>query len=139
MKVNIISPVRVGGPYSTGKQLTELLIKNGIECTWTHQLYKVVLSPLWQTSDVIHALGIPISYRLWKKPLILTVHGEYTVEKTIWQSMYPKAIMKADVITTPSHYIQQKLNLPNAIIIPNAIFVDRYNATIHSKKNIIKK
>lgn len=137
MKVNIISPIHPGGPYYTGKNLAEALNRKGVAATWTHRLNEVLASPLRQTANVVHSQDIPIVYRLWKKPLVLSVKGEYTIEKSIWQRLYPRAIEKADIITVPSYFLKERLNLQDAIVIPNAIFPERFEQVRHSEKDII--
>ena len=114
MKVNIITPVRPGGPYYVGKNLAEVLTSKGITARWTHGLAQVLLSPIWQTADLVYSSDVPVAYRLWRKPLVLTVHGEYTVEKNLWRRFYPRAIRKADIVTTPSYFLKERLNLQDA-------------------------
>jgi glycosyltransferase involved in cell wall biosynthesis len=137
LKIGIVTPVRPGGPYFFGKNLRTILNTKGINATWTHALPSILTAPLWQRSDIVHSSGIPITYRLWKKPLVLTVHGEFPIEKNIWQTLFPLSIRKADIITTPSYFLKEKLNLKEAIVIPNAIFPNQIKTVRHSEKNVI--
>jgi glycosyltransferase involved in cell wall biosynthesis len=137
MKVNVITGVRPAGPYYFGKNLAEILRKKGIDATWVYQLHKVLSSPFWQTADIVHSSGVPLSYRLWRKPLVLTIKGEYPIEKRVWRLLYPLAIRKADIITTPSHFLKERLNLQDAIVIPNAIFPEQFKTVEHAEKDTI--
>ena len=84
MKINILTPVRKGGPYLIGKQLAEELNKKGHKAKHIHKLKDLLLSPFKQDCDTVHSMGIPVFFSFWKKPYILTVHGEYPIEKNIW-------------------------------------------------------
>ena len=137
MKVNIITPVRVGGPYYSGENLAKILKDREITATWAHHIIRVLSSPIWQNADVVHSMSVPITYRFWKNPLILTVRGEYPIEKNLWRSFFPLAIKKADIVTTPSHFLKERLGLKDAIVIPNAIFPEKFKPVIHSEKDTI--
>jgi glycosyltransferase involved in cell wall biosynthesis len=82
-------------------------------------------------------MSIPIKYRLWKKPLVLSIHGEYPIEKSIWQIFRPGAIRRADIVTTPSHFIKERLNLQDAIVIPNAVSPEKFQPVDHTEKDVI--
>lgn len=137
MKVNIITPVRPGGPYYSGEGLACVLNAKGITANWTHDLVGVLLSPVWQRADVVYSSDVPIAYRLWRKPLVLTVHGDYMVEKEFWRRFYPRAVRKADVVTTPSHFLKERLNLKDAMVVPNGIFPEKFAQVRHSEKDAI--
>lgn len=137
MKVNVVTPIRPGGPYYAGKSLAEVMTARGIEACWTHALARVLLSPVCQSADVVYSSGVPISYRLWRKPVVLTLHGEYTAEKNPWRRFFPSAIRKADVITTPSRFLRERLDLQNAVVIPNGVFPERFAQVRHSERDCI--
>jgi len=137
MKVNIVTPIRPGGPYYAGKNLAEVMTARGIEACWTHALPRVLLSPVWQSADVVCSAGVPISYRLWRKPVVLTIHGEYTAEKSLWRRFFPSAIRMADVITTPSRFLRERLDLQDAVVIPNGVFPERFAQVRHSERDCI--
>jgi glycosyltransferase involved in cell wall biosynthesis len=137
MKVNIITPVHTGGPYNSGKNLAKILNNRGITTSWTHKLPEVLLSPFWQNADIVHSMGIPIGFRLWRKPLVLTMKGEYTIENNLWQPLYPGAIRHANVVTTPSFFLKERLNLKNALVIPNAVFLENFHIVTHSEKSVV--
>lgn len=137
MKVNVVTPIRRGGPYGSGKNLASMLNESGISASWTHGLTRVLASPLWQSADVVHSMDVPISYRLWRKPLVLTIKGDHTTERSIWRRFYPAAIRMADVITAHSHRLKDKLDLEGAVVIPGAISVDKFEPVKHMEKDII--
>jgi len=137
MNVNVITPIRLGGPYRVGQNLADVLRRKGVDATWTHRLSRVLTSPLWQGADVVHSIDIPISYRLWRRPLVLTIQGDYTVDNTVWKRFYPRAIRMADVVTANSHFLKERLNLEDAVIIPGAVFSDRFVQVKHTDKDPI--
>jgi len=136
MKINILTPIRKGGPYNWGKCVTYLLNKKEFIAEHVHGLKQLLISPIYQNADMIHTT-VPVTYRLWRKPTILTIHGEYPIEKNIWRHFYPIAIKKADVITTPSKFLKERLNLTDAIVIPNAIFPEKFYPIKHLDKHTI--
>lgn len=136
IKVNVLTPFRSGGPYSWGHDLTREINKCGFAAKHIHRLPELLTSPFYQQADVVHTT-IPLSCRLWRKPVILTVCGEYTCENNIWRFFTPMAIKMADVVTTPSHFLQQRLKLKDAIVIPNAISPEEFKQVKHSDKDTI--
>lgn len=134
--VNILTGVRKGGPYNWGRDLAIMLNKRNIEAKHRHALKNLLFSPIYQDVDLIHT-GLPLSYRLWRKPVVLTIKGDYSIEKRKWRHLYPIAIKKADIVTTPSQFLKQRLNLDDAVVIPNAIFPERFRPAKHSEKNVI--
>ena len=132
MKTNILT-ARFGGPFHWGKDLTSVLNSRGIAARHFHTVPRLVTSALYQDADIIHTT-IPFPFKLWQKPLVLTMHGEYTIEHNIWQRFYPKTIAQTNVITVPSHYLKQRLELQNAIVIPNALFTERFKSAQHGDR-----
>lgn len=134
MKVNLLTPIRKGGPYSWGKDLAYMLNKNGIVAKHVHSLPMLLKSCFYQDANIVHTT-VPIPMKVWKRPLVLTVKGDYTIEQNMWQRFYPKTIARADAVTVPSHYLKQKLELENAQVIPNALFPDRFTVAKHDDKD----
>jgi len=58
--------------------------------------------------------------------MLLTVKGDYRIERPIWRKLYPIAIKKAGRVTVPSIFLRDALGLSQAIVIPNAIDVQKY-------------
>lgn len=138
MRVNVITPINKGGPYYWGKNLVRVINEygDGIHACHTHQLKKILTAPLYQNFDIVHA-EVPLTYKLWNKPTILTLQGEYTIEKNIWRHFYPLAVKKADVVTSSSNFLKDRLGVDKAIVIPNGIFTDRYKIVAHQDKDTV--
>lgn len=137
MKVNILTPVRKGGPYLWGKNLVKDLNKKGIKARHIYKIKDLLLAMFHQNANIVHTT-VPIMFKLWKKPIVLTLKGDYTIEDNIWRKFYPSIIKKADIITTPSKYLKKKLNLKKAIVIPNAVDLDKFDREAkHQNKKII--
>lgn len=51
---------------------------------------------------------------------------------------YKKAVEKADIITVPSVFLKEKLNLENAVVIPNAVLAKDFNLVEHKEKDTLK-
>ncbi|MBU0461579.1 MAG: glycosyltransferase family 4 protein, partial [Nanoarchaeota archaeon] len=136
MKVNIITS-RTGGPAKWGRELAESLLKQGIEAEHKNKLWQLILSPFYQKCDIVHST-IPLFFHLWKKPHILTIKGDFAIEKPIYRLPYRISIKRADVITVPSHFLKKRLNLKDAVVIPNALFLDNYAIKKHTHKTEIK-
>jgi glycosyltransferase involved in cell wall biosynthesis len=135
MKVSLLTPVREGGPYNWGRDLVSMLNKNDIKANQIHTLFSLSKSCLYQDADIVHTT-VPIPFRLWKRPVVFTIKADYTIEKNTWQRFVPKTIAQASIITTPSHYLKQKLGLRGATVIPNALFPDRFKPVEHRGKEV---
>ena len=125
MKINILTPPRLGGPFYLAKDLVSSLNESGVKAEHLYQVRKLLLSPFYQNANIVHTL-IPTPFKLWKKPVVLTILGDYTIEPNIWQRFYPKTIARANAITVPSQHLKQKLGLNEAVVIPNAVFPERF-------------
>jgi glycosyltransferase involved in cell wall biosynthesis len=136
MKANLLTPIRKGGPYSWGEDLTYMLNQNGVLAKHVHSLPMLLGSCFYQQGDIVHT-AVPIPFKLWKRPIIFTIHGDYTIEQNMWQRFYPKTIAQASTITTPSQYLKQKLGLERAIVVPNALFLERFKQVEHREKEVL--
>jgi glycosyltransferase involved in cell wall biosynthesis len=136
MKVNLLTPIRKGGPYSWGKDLAYMLNQNGVLAKHVHSLPTLLKSCFYQDGDIVHT-SVPIPFKLWKRPIIFTIHGDYTVEQNMWLRFCPKTIAQASTITTPSQYLKQKLGLERATVIPNALFPERFKPVEHREKEVL--
>lgn len=137
MKVNILTPIHLGGPYIWGDSLVSLLNKKGYDTRQINTYSGLLISTIFSRADIIHSGDIPLPFKLWKKPFVFTLHGDYRIQKNMWQRFYPKTLKKADVITTPSKFLKESIGLDKAIIIPNAIFPNEYKKVKHKDKNEI--
>jgi glycosyltransferase involved in cell wall biosynthesis len=136
MKVNLLTSIRKGGPYRWGEDLTYMLNKNHIAAKHVHNLPMLLGSCFYQDGDIVHT-AVPIPFKLWKTPIVFTIHADYTIEQNVWQRFCPKTIVQASTITTPSQYLKQKLGLQRVTVIPNAIFSDRFKPVQHREKEVL--
>lgn len=136
MKVNLLTPIRKGGPYSWGKDLTYVLNQNDVLAKHVHSPPMLLGSCLYQPADLVHT-AVPIPFKLWKKPIVFTIHADYTIEQNMWQMFCPKTIAQASALTVPSHYLKQKLGLRGATVIPNALFPERFKPVEHREKEVL--
>lgn len=134
MTVNILTPPRLGGPFYWARDLANSLNERGVKSKHIYQLRKLLLSPFYQDADIVHTT-VPFPFKLWKRPIVLTIKGDYTIERNMWQRFYPRTIAEANVITTPSQYLKQKLGLEKAIVIPNALFPQEFKVAQHEARD----
>jgi len=134
-RINILTPINKGGPYNWGRDLANSLITRGYFAKHTYKLTELLASPLYQKADIIHTT-VPLAYRLWEHPVVFTVHGDWSMENNIWKLLYPIAIRKANIITS-SHFLAERLNLENSIVIPNAVFPEQFKTINHTYKEIV--
>jgi len=135
MKIHVLSPTE-GGPCHWAKTLVSFLNQNSVNAHHIHTPRPLLFSPFNRDVDLFHA-AVPLFLSLFKKPIVLTVKGDITVEKNLWKVPYYLAIRRADAITTPSRYLLEKLDLDRASVIPNAVVPDHYRAIHHAKKDRI--
>jgi len=124
-EVKIMVP-RNGGPMKWGLDLSESLRRKGIVNNCVHTTGRLLAAPFSNGADIVHTV-IPVPYRLWREPVVLTIKGDYRREKRIWRRPYDVAIRKASAITVPSDYLKNRLDIPEgAVVIPNAVFHEMY-------------
>src|SRR3989344_4687424 len=122
MNVDILTPLRWGGPQKWGDNLSESLLKKGIYAKNIHSFFGIIKRIFYTKADVIHST-LPLFFTFHKKPIILTIHGDFNNENKIWKFFYKIAIKKSLEVTVPSKWLKHKLGLSHANIIPNGIFI----------------
>ena len=133
IKVDLFT-ARAGGPYRWGQDLKEELSRWGIEARHVASYAKYTTSLLRTDADLIHTT-VPIPMKLWHRPTLLTVQGDYTEERSLLQRYYPAMVTSADAVTTSSEYVKRKIPLPgDTAVIPNPIFPGRFKATEHGTR-----
>lgn len=133
VKVSLFT-ARAGGPYQWGQDLAVELPRWGIETSHIASYAGYARALLKTNADLIHTT-IPIPLKLWRKPILLTVQGDYTEEHNILQKHYPAMVASAHAITTSSQYVKDKIPLPaTTTVIPNPIFPGRFKATEHGTR-----
>jgi len=136
-RVSVLTPHRKGGPFNWGKNLVESINGSGHhKAGHVHDIPGLLSAPLWQDADLIHTT-VPLAVRLWKKPVMLTVHGDYSIENNVWKYLYPHAIRMADAVTTPSTFLKERLSLDRAEVIPNAVFPERFRAPVRDAGDVV--
>ena len=136
MEVNILTP-NIGGPHTWGKDLMQMLNKKGIRANQLSNLkiYNIFFNSHYQNADIIHTTTKHCIF--CKKPLVLTIKADYTIESLVNRPLYKMSIKRADAITTPSRFIKEKLGLDDVIIIPNAVFPEKFSTAIHEEKDTL--
>jgi len=127
-KVALLNSPRRGGPLKWGKELQKFLnMQPGYSCKLITNPLKLIKYHFISPGDIVHA-AVPLFYSIWKNPYILTVKGDYSIEKNLWKNFYNLAIKKADIVTVPSQYLKARISeLSNAIVIPNAVDLTNFH------------
>lgn len=141
MRVNVLTP-SYAGPYIWGRDLVSALRQKGLFARHYYRLRGLALATIFHRSDIVHAGAVLLPFRLWKKPTVLTLHGDYVYEKyqgihQIPIKFYHTAIKLADRITTPSLYLKEKLGLDNAIVVPNGVVIEAFKPRLHEDRETI--
>ncbi len=129
-RVAIITGPRHGGPLRWAKDLTEWINRSGeAQATLISKTTDIIHSQLFLKADIVHST-VPITFRGWRTPLVLTVKGDYTIESPIWRPLYRIAIPWANKLTVPSEYLRRQVPaLRSAEVIPNAVDLRKFNTT----------
>lgn len=133
MNIQLITP-RFGGPYNWGRQLAIALQERGFGVRLVSETLPLLMTPLRPWGDITHA-AVPLPWQWGSSPMVLTVKGDYQEENNIWKYLYPRSIRRAQVVTVPSKFLQNKLGLDQAAVIPNAIHLDEYPVREERKRN----
>lgn len=137
LKVDILTPIRFGGPQKWGNELVSALKKEGIEAHNIHDFTGIIKRFFYTEADIIHTT-LPLFFNLQNKKIILTIKGDYRKEKNFWKLLWPLAIKRAKVITVPSKFLKEELKIDRAIVIPNSIFPENYRPVKHKDKKILR-
>lgn len=132
MKVCIFTSY-FGGPYQWGCDLAQELVANGVKVRHVHNFVERLMGLVSVKADVIHTT-IPFPLKLWRKPVLLTIQGDFSIEKNILAKYYPKAIRQASALTTSSSYLKEKIPLPGATLIPNAVYPEKFRLAKHGTR-----
>lgn len=137
MKIDIVT-ARDGGPFQWGQDLASLLNnRKSVEANHLRTLVATI-SVTYRHPDIVHST-IPLPPRVHKTPLIVTVKGDYTIESILWRELYRRILREAVIVTTPSASLKQKLNLVSAVVIPNAVFPDKFDCPVQrAEKDTMK-
>lgn len=126
--IAIITGPRHGGPLRWAQDLTRWINHSGeFQAKVIHALPDVLRSPWSVKADAVHTT-LPMAWHLWRRPMMLTVKGDYTIEMPLWRPFYARAIRQAQIVTVPSQYLRQRVPaLAAANVIPNAVDLQRFH------------
>ena len=129
MRIDVITSTR-GGPCVWGEGLVHELNKRGYDARLKNSLKHFLLLPFFTRADVVHST-MPLAFKFWKKPLVMSIHGNFMNEKKIYRRLYKMALNIAKVITTPSQFMYDAVPLPEKTqIIPNCVEPIKYENTL---------
>ncbi len=129
MNVRIVTS-RFGGPFQWGCGLSRALRLKGYRVNQTSTLAGYVKNMVFPDCDMVHTT-VPILCEWRKRPIVVTVKGDFTSERSVWQRLYPKLINQAAAVTVPSNYIKERVSIEKAIVIPNAVFPEDAKVVSH--------
>jgi len=138
-RIAVWNSPRAGGPLRWSKDLVWQINNSGkYSARLVTDMLGLLKGHVIPQADLIHA-AVPITYRGWRKPYVLTVKGDYTIEKNFWKLLYPRAIRMADRVTVPSHYLIERIPaLAEAVVIPNAVDLSQFTPTTQPTGQLIK-
>lgn len=137
MKKIEIATSRSGGPLAWGRDLTQILsMQDGYYAHHSHSIMEIAALTV-KKYHILHST-LPLNHLLKKRKNILTIHGNYKKENNFWSQYYDNAVKAASFVTVPSKFLKNELNLDNAIVIPNAVFVNNFNQIIPQKSEKIR-
>jgi|GEM_PF-626599 len=120
--VRFVLPLRRGGARTAGETVAHALRKRGWDIRITGTLLGYLATLFSPRAEIIHTL-LPFPFRLWRKPFLLHLHGDYRRERS-WRNplswFYPSAIRRAAIVVTPSEHLCKELGI-GAEIIPNIV------------------
>lgn len=115
----LITPRKKGGPWQWGADLVRKLNKTAeFEAHHTFEIKDKFFSPFRFRARLIHTTN-PLAWSVLFRPLILTIHGK--IHGNFWKFFYWLGINRVSVVTVPSEFLKNFLNIKNAVVIPNAI------------------
>lgn len=126
-QVTIITRHTKGGSWKWGKDLAQKMNENSpFKVHLADTLAGILKNHFFTRADLVHS-AYPLWPKFWKKSFVLTVHGNFRKEGWRQKFFYPKAIKSADIVTVPSEFLKNELNLERARVIPNAVNVNEFN------------
>lgn len=137
LKVDILTPIRYGGPQKWGDDLAKAFRQKGVEAQNIHSLFGILRRFFYTDADIIHS-ALPFPFNLQGKPIILTIHGNYKREKNLSNFLRRLSLQNAKTITVPSYFLKKKLGLKKAVVISNAIHLNNLRPIAHRSKKVIK-
>lgn len=137
MKVDVVTGYRWGGPQTWARDLAQLLNSNGVDARHLYRKHELLFLPLLGHADIVHTT-VPIPFGICRKPMVLTIQGDYTIENNLWCRYYPDTMKRAEIITTSSQYLKDKLQLDRALVIPNAVLPEKFRVVEQGEQKWLK-
>ena len=129
----LITPHKKGGPWQWGADLVgELNKTEEFYAKHIFTLREKFLSPFNFKNRILHTTN-PLAFSFLMRPLILTIHGK--IHGNFWKFFYWLGSRRASVITMPSEFLKNSLNIKNAVVIPNAIDTDNFSEVVPEERD----
>lgn len=138
ISVDILSSPRLGGPLRWSRELARWIDRQpGFQTRVLTDLPRLLLSHVYSSADIVHA-SIPLTLHPVQCQYVLTVKGDYSIEKNFWRALYPRAVKIADVVTVPSQYLKDRIPaLARAHVIPNAVNLEEFTPVqLHDREEL---
>lgn len=120
----LITPHKKGGPWQWGADLVgELNKTEEFHAKHIFTLREKFLSPFNFKNRILHTTN-PLAFSFLMRPLILTIHGR--IHGWFWKLFYWLGVHRASIVTVPSKFLKNSLNIKNAVVIPNAINISNF-------------
>jgi len=114
-RVVLALPFRPGGPRSWGHGLARALRPEAeVELAESPGHMRRLLG----AHDLVHTC-VPFVHS--RGPLLATLHGDFRRESRLYRAGYERLLRRASAVTVPSRFLQDRLKLPDALVIPNGI------------------
>lgn len=121
----VITPHIRGGPWQWGADLVSELNKTNVfKAKHVFSIKDKILSHFNFGIKLIHTTN-PLVFSFLLRPVILTIHGK--IHSNFWEFFYWLAIKRASMVTVPSKFLKNKLEIRNATVISNAIDISNFD------------
>lgn len=121
----IILSSRGGGPFTQFSLIANELRKNSYEVSVFRDFWSWVRLHFLYKKDTIILTNIPFLFRFSKNNFFLNIKGNYRVDRNPTRNplgyLYGINKMWSEKIIVPCQYLKEKLNIPNALVVPNAV------------------
>jgi glycosyltransferase involved in cell wall biosynthesis len=134
--IDILTPIRFGGPQKWGNDLVLALRSSGISAINIHNFWGVMQRFFYTKADIIHTT-LPLFFNLQGKQIVLTLKGDYRKEGYLARLLYPLAIKRATFITVPNQYLKSLLGIERALVIPNGVFLEPFKSLPNNNETIV--
>lgn len=124
VRIQIVSSRR-GGPSKWRRDLVKSIRGKGDNVESVEGVENSFLEYIRHNPDIVHTTVPWVKVRR-NTNIVMTIHGDFRVERLQSRLVYPTGIALSDCITLPSYYLKDALGIEDAVIIPNAVHLDEY-------------